>query len=77
MMIALSLCSLIHIIAHQSFHSYNSNIMFALSEPLIKFVVPDMVLILAFVNVKSKKYFLSQRIVCGFTVNKTCFLLFL
>ena len=30
--------------------------MFALLEPLIKFTVPDMVLTLAFVNVKSKKY---------------------
>ena len=77
MMISLSLCSLIHIIAHQSFRSYNSNIMFALSKPSIKFVVPDMVLTLTFVNVKSKKYLLSQRIVCGCTINKTYFLLFL
>ena len=77
MMISLSLCSLIHIIDHQSFRSYNSNIMFALSEPLIKFVVPDMILTLAFVNVKSRKYLLSQRIVCGCTVSKTYFLLFL
>ena len=40
------------------------SIMFTLSEPSIKFVVPDMVLTLAFVNVKSRKYLLSQRIVC-------------
>ena len=40
------------------------SIMFALPEPLIKFAVPDMVLTLAFVNVKSRKYLLSQRIVC-------------
>ena len=38
--------------------------MFALPEPSIKFVVPNMVLILTFVNVKSRKYLLSQRIVC-------------
>ena len=38
--------------------------MFALPEPSIKFVVPDMVLTLVFVNVKSRKYLLSQRIVC-------------
>ena len=40
------------------------SIMFALLEPSIKFAVPDMVLTLAFVNVKSRKYLLSQRIVC-------------
>ena len=38
------------------------SIMFTLSKPSIKFAVPDMVLALAFVNVKSRKYFLSQRI---------------
>ena len=37
--------------------------MFALLEPLIKFAVPDMVLTSAFVNVKSRKYLLSRRIV--------------
>ena len=47
------------------------SIMFALPEPSVKFVVPDMVLTLSFVNVKSRKYLLSQRIVCGCTVNKT------
>ena len=41
-----------------------SSIKFALSEPSIKFVVPYMVLTLTFVNVKSIKYLLSQRIVC-------------
>ena len=38
--------------------------MFALLEASIKFAVLDMVLTLAFVNVESKKYFLSRRIVC-------------
>ena len=33
-------------------------------EPSIKFAVPDMLLIFAFVNVKFKKYILSQRIMC-------------
>ena len=41
-----------------------ANNMFALSEPSIKFVMPYMVLILSFVNVKSREYLLSQRIVC-------------
>ena len=39
------------------------SIMFALPELSIKFVVPDMVHTLAFFNVKSRKYLLSQRIV--------------
>ena len=39
-------------------------IMFALLEPSIKFAVSNMVLTLAFVNVNSRKYFLSRRIVC-------------
>ena len=39
------------------------SIMFALLEPSIKFVVPNMVLTLAFVNVKYRKYLLSRRIV--------------
>ena len=43
------------------------SIMFALPEPLIKFAVPDMVLILTFINVKSKTYLLSRRIVCVVT----------
>ena len=40
--------------------------MFTLLEPSIKFIVivQHMVLTLAFVNVKSKNYFLSRRIVC-------------
>ena len=33
-------------------------------EPSIKFAVPDMLLIFAFVNVKFKKYLLSRSIVC-------------
>ena len=37
------------------------SIMFAIPEPLIKLVVPDIVLKLAFVNVKSRKYHLSQN----------------
>ena len=40
------------------------SIMFALPKPSTKFVVPDMVLTLVFINVNSKKYLLSQRIVC-------------
>ena len=40
------------------------SIIFALLQPSIKFEVPDMILILEFVNVKSIKYLLSQRIVC-------------
>ena len=36
--------------------------MFALLEPLIKFAVLDMVLTLKFVNVKSRKYILSRKI---------------
>ena len=39
------------------------SIIFALPKPSIKFAVPDMVLTLAFINVKSRKYLLSQRIV--------------
>ena len=40
------------------------SIMFALSKPSIKFAIPNMVLILTFVNVKSRKYLLSRRIMC-------------
>ena len=40
------------------------NIMFALLEPSTKFVVPNMVLTLVFINVNSRKYLLSRRIVC-------------
>ena len=40
------------------------SIIFALSEPSIKFSILDMVLTLTFVNVKSRKYLLSRRIVC-------------
>ena len=40
------------------------SIMFALLEPSIMFTVLDMVLTLIFVNVKSRKYLLSQRILC-------------
>ena len=47
------------------------SIMFALPEPSIKFTIPDMVFTLAFVIVKSRKYLLSRRIVCGCTVNNT------
>ena len=35
------------------------SIIFALLEPLTKFIVPDMVLTLTFVNVKSRKHLLS------------------
>ena len=35
------------------------SIKFALPKSSIKFAIPDMVLILAFVNVKSRKYILS------------------
>ena len=38
--------------------------MFALLEPSINFSIPDVVLTLTFVNVKSRKYILSLRIVC-------------
>ena len=38
--------------------------MFALSEPSIKFDVPDIVLTLVFVVIKLKKYIFSQSIVC-------------
>ena len=37
--------------------------MFPLPKPSTKFVVPDMVLTLTFINVNLRKYFLSQRIV--------------
>ena len=37
--------------------------MFVFLDPSIKFAVPDMVLTLTFVNVKSKKYLLSRIIV--------------
>ena len=40
------------------------SIMFALLEPLIKFAVLDMTHTLTFVNVKSRKYLLSRRIMC-------------
>ena len=40
------------------------SIMFVLPEPSIKFAVPNMVLTLAFVNVKSRNYLLSRRVVC-------------
>ena len=39
-------------------------VMFALPEPSTKFVIPDMVFTLAFINVNSRKYLLSRRIVC-------------
>ena len=38
--------------------------MLALLETSIKFALLDMVLTLAFVNVKSRKYLLFERIVC-------------
>ena len=38
--------------------------MFALSEPSIKFDVPDIVLTLVFVVIKLKKYIFSRSIVC-------------
>ena len=40
------------------------SIMFAPLKPSINFKVLDMVLTLTFVNVKSRKYLLSRRIVC-------------
>ena len=42
-------------------------IMFALLEPSITFAVPDMVLTLTFVKVKSRKYLLFRIIVCVVT----------
>ena len=47
------------------------SIMFALPRTSIKLAVPDMILTLTFVNVKSRKYLLSPRIMCGCTVSKT------
>ena len=38
-------------------------IMFALLKASIKFAIPNMVLTLAFINIKPRKYLLSQRIV--------------
>ena len=46
------------------------SIMFSLLGPLIKFVVPDMVFTLAFINLKSRKYLLSRRIVCVWLHNQ-------
>ena len=40
------------------------NVMFFLPKPSTKFVVPDMVLTLGFINVNSREYLLSRRIVC-------------
>ena len=40
------------------------SIMFSFLEPSTKFVVPDVVLTLAFINVNLRKYVLSQRIMC-------------
>ena len=40
------------------------SIMFVFLKPSTKFVVPDIVLTLAFINANSRKYLLSQRIVC-------------
>ena len=40
------------------------SVMFYFLEPSTKFVVQDMVLTLAFINVNSRKYLLSRRIVC-------------
>ena len=40
------------------------SIMFALLESLTKFVVPNMILTLVFINVTSRKYLLSRKIVC-------------
>ena len=45
--------------------------MFALPKLSIKYVVPNMVLTLTFVNVKSRKYLLSQRTACGCIVSQT------
>ena len=38
-------------------------IMFSLSKPSIKFAIPNMILTMTFVNVKSRKNLLSRRIV--------------
>ena len=43
------------------------SIMFAFPKPSTKLVVPYMILSVAFVKVKSKKYILSRRIVCMVT----------
>ena len=45
--------------------------MYVLPKPLIKFAVLYMILTLASVNVKFRKYLLSRRIVCGCTVSQT------
>ena len=45
--------------------------MFVLPKPSIKFAVLDMILTLASVNVKFRKYLLSRRIVCGCTISQT------
>ena len=41
------------------------SIMFSIPVPSINVAVPDMVLTLAFVNVKSGKYLLSRKITCA------------
>ena len=40
------------------------SVMFALLKPSTKFAIPNMVFTLAFINVNSRKYILSQKIVC-------------
>ena len=40
------------------------SVMLTLMELSTKFVVPDMVLTLAFINVNLRKYLLSRKIVC-------------
>ena len=37
------------------------SIIFALLDPSIKFVIPDLVLALTFVNINLRKYLLSQK----------------
>ena len=43
------------------------SIMFSLSKPSIKFIALHIILISTFVNIKSRKYLLSRRIVCVVT----------
>ena len=47
--------------------------MFALSEPSIKFDVPDIILTLVFVVIKLKKYifFFPKYCMCGCAISKT------
>ena len=49
----------------------SGSIMFALLEPLNKFVVPHIIFTLAFVNIKSRKHLVLKNYMCGWTINET------